>query len=373
MVDDDGRAGPDDCDARTRTYRRIQAALDDARPGDRIAVCPGRYRESLEIGPAADDVYLAAEVSFEAVLAPPPTDTRAAVRIQGVTGFELRGFRVRPSGRVGPLTVAGLQVAGTRVCSPAPVAIQIRGATDVTIRGVRIGAAPACGYRTGIDVARSSVTIRYDEVTDFLARGIVAHAASDVGIDTSAVRFLHTRRDEALPGATLDAQATGVVINGAAAARLRSISVFTRLPDTDDELPTLLWAGIDITDTSGSVTIRGDSVITRTWRYGIRVLRSSDVAIIDTLVRDTFGDGYSVDGVSGGRIMGSDSERNPTGIRLGTDTRSVLVSDFRGIASSITDCVDTSTGDGTAGTANTWRRSTGEASVPEGICTPARP
>ena len=107
------------------------------------------------------------------------------------------------------------------------------------------------------------------------------------GFDTTAVRFLHTRRDQALPGATLDAQATGMVIDGAAAARLRTISVFTRLPDAEDELPTLLWAGIDIADTPGAVSIGGGSVITRTWRYGIRVLRTGAVAILDTLVRDT--------------------------------------------------------------------------------------
>ncbi len=103
MVDDDGRAAPDDCESRTRTYGRIQDALDDARSGDRISVCPGRYREALRIGPRADDVYLATEVSFEAVLVPPPTDRRPAVDIHGVTRFEMRGFKIRPAGRTGPV------------------------------------------------------------------------------------------------------------------------------------------------------------------------------------------------------------------------------------------------------------------------------
>jgi hypothetical protein len=373
MVDDDGRAAPADCGARTRTFRRIQDALGDARPGDRIAVCPGRYRESLRIGPDQHDVYLAAEVSFGAVLVPPRTDARPAVDIQGVTSFEMRGFRIRPAGRTGPLTVGGLRIAGTRVCSPAPVAIRIEDATDVTIRGMRIGAAPGCGYRTGIEVARSSAVIRYDEVTDFLSRGIVAHTGSHVTIDTTAVRFLHTRRDRALPGATLDGEATGVFIDGAATARFRTISVFTRLPDAEDELPTLLWAGIDIVDTPGSVSIRGKSVVTRTWRYGIRVRRTGEVTIFDTLVRDTFGDGYYLDGVSGGRVVDSDSERNPTGIRLGPETTDMLVSGFLATASVIMDCVDMSSGDRTAGTANTWRRATGDASVPDGICTAPTP
>ena len=93
------------------------------------------------------------------------------------------------------------------------------------------------------------------------------------------------------------------------------------------------------------------------------------MAILDTLVRGTFGDGYFLDEVSGGRIVDSDSERNPTGIRLGADTHDMTVNRFLATSSGIVDCVDRSVGDGTAGTANTWRRATGAFSVPDGICT----
>lgn len=370
MVDDDGRAAPDDCDSRRATYRSIQAALDDARAGDRISVCPGRYREALRIGPDQDDVYLATEVSFAAVLTPPATDARPAVEIRRATRFEMRGFRIRPSGRVGRVTIGSLRVPGTRICSPAPVAIRIRASDDVTIRGDRIGAGPACGYRTGIDVAGSSATISGDEVTDFLARGIVVRDAADVTIDHTDVRFLHTARDAALPGDTLDPQATGIVADGAASVRMRTVSVFTKVPTGDAEQRSLLYAGISISDVTGAVSIRGDSVVTRTWRYGIRAVRSNHVSVLNTLVRRTLGEGILLDELTGARIVGTDTDRSVIGIRLGPDTSGVLIDHLRATHSSVIDCVDASTGTGTGGTANTWRHAQGTSSSPDGICAP---
>jgi len=370
MVDDDGRAAPDDCESRTRTYGHIQDALDDARPGDRISVCPGRYREALQIGPHADDVYLATEFSFRAVLEPPPTDHRPAVDIRGVTRFEMRGFKVRPAGRTGPVTIGGMRIPGTTVCSPAPVAIRIRDSSDVTIRGDRIAAGPVCGYRVGIDIERSQASVITDKVTDFLGRGVVAGPGSDVTITATAVRFLHTAREQALPGSTLDAEAAGVVLDGVDRAALRTVSVFTRLPDDPDDLPSLLWAGIVIIDAKGPVTIRGDSQVTRTWRFGIRVVGSDHVSILNTIVRYGLGDGYFLDELAGARIVGDDSKGNVTGIRLGPATTGVLVDHLRATHSGVIDCVDASVGDGTAGTANTWRHAQGRSSEPSGICVP---
>ncbi len=370
MVDDDGRAAPDDCASKQRTFRTIQSALDAARPGERISVCPGRYPETLRIGPGMDDVYLATESSFQAVLAPPPTDSRPAIDIRGVTRFEMRGFRIRPMGRVGPMAIGSLTIPGTRVCSPAPVAVRIRDSIDATIRGDKIGSGPACGYRVGIDIAGSSATVSVDQVTDFLARGIVAGSGSNVGIDHTDVRFLHGARDQALPGSTLDPEAAGIVIDGVAGARLRTVTVFTRVPTDPDELPSLLWAGIDIADARGPVTIRGDSVVTRTWRYGIRIVRSDRVSILNTLVRRTYGDGIFLDELTGARLIGDDTDRSVTGIRLGAEARDVRIDHLRATRSAVIDCVDASSGSGTAGTANSWRHATGTASEPVGICVP---
>ncbi len=371
MVDLDGRAAPGDCAAQRRTHRRIQDALDAARDGERISVCPGRYHEAIRIDGHARDVYLVSEDSFQAVLEPPPTDTLPGIGITGAASIEVRGFRVVPRGRVGPVRLGPVVIPGTRVCSPAPVAIEVTDASAVTIRGVRIGARPTCGYATGIRATRSSVRLVTDLVTDFLSRGLVIRDGTDAVIESSDVRFLHSRIDGALPGSLLDASATGVLAEGAAAVRIRTVNVFSRVPARDEDLAPVLWVGIDIRDTP-SVSIRGDTVVRRTGRHGIRIVGVESVTILNVLVERSYGDGYLLDRVLGGQMLGSDAERSLTGIRLGPDVRGLTLRQVRGIRNQLLDCVDESRGDGTAGTANTWRRSQGRTSLPPGICTPPR-
>jgi hypothetical protein len=369
MVDLDGRAAPGDCDGRARTHRRIQDALVAAHDGERISVCPGRYRESITIDGHARDVYLVSEDSFQAVIAPPPTSDRPAIEIAGATSVEVRGFRLSLRGRTGPMRLGPVEVPGARVCSPAPVGVAIHDASSVTVRGIRIQGQPTCGYATGIHVVRSSARILTDLVTDFLSRGVVIDDASDAAIEASDIRFLHARLGEALPGSALDASATGLLIDGAAGARIRTVNVFSRVPVRDEDLAPLLWIGIDIRDTP-VVAIRGDTVVRRTGRYGIRVVGSGAIAILNALVERSYGDGYFLDRVDGGQVTGSDAERSLTGFRLGRDVRDVTLRQVRGIRNQLLDCVDESAGTGTAGTANTWRRAEGRTSVPEGICTP---
>jgi hypothetical protein len=369
MVDADGRAAPGDCDARAATFRHIQDAVDAARDGERISVCPGRYREAVRIDGRVRDLYLVSEDSFQAVIAPPGTSSRPAIDIADATSVEVRGFRLVLRGRPGPVRLGPLSIAGTQACSPAPVGIRVRDSTAVTIRGMRIQADPACGYRTGISVLRSSARLITDLVTDFLSRGVVVGTGADVSVEASDIRFLHARLAEALPGSSLDPAATGLLIAGANAARIRTVNVFSRVPARDDDLAPVLWIGIDIQDTPG-VSIRGDTVVRRVGRYGIRVVGSDGIVVLNTLVERSYGDAYFLDRVRGGQLVGSDAERSLTGFRLGPDVRDVTLRQVRGIRDQLLDCIDQSTGDGTAGTANAWRRSEGRTSVPSGICTP---
>ena len=210
---------PTTASSRTRTYRHIQDALDAARPGDRISVCPGRYPESLRIGPRGDDVYLATEVSFEAVAGTgthgPPAGRRYP-RCQPLRDARLH----RPSG--------GAHRAGDHRRAEHPrytsLLARARGhpdpdSTDVTIRGDRIGAAPHAAIArasTWLAPAPSSATTR--SPTSW-PRGHSRMRARAWIVDRTAVRFLHTRRDRGrCPGASLDAEATGIAIDGAARA-----------------------------------------------------------------------------------------------------------------------------------------------------------
>jgi hypothetical protein len=58
------------------------------------------------------------------------------------------------------------------------------------------------------------------------------------------------------------------------------------------------------------------------------------------------------------------------GIRLAAGSQGVTVTSNAVIGSSDVDCVDESTGTGTAGTADTWTRNAGRTSTPAGLCIP---
>jgi hypothetical protein len=60
------------------------------------------------------------------------------------------------------------------------------------------------------------------------------------------------------------------------------------------------------------------------------------------------------------------------GIRLAAGSAGVVVTSNAVIGSSDADCVDESTGNGTAGTADTWTRNAGRTSTPPGLCVPGR-
>lgn len=60
------------------------------------------------------------------------------------------------------------------------------------------------------------------------------------------------------------------------------------------------------------------------------------------------------------------------GIRLAAGSRDVTVANNAVVGSSVVDCVDESTGSGTAGTADTWTRNAGRTSTPAGLCVPGR-
>ena len=60
------------------------------------------------------------------------------------------------------------------------------------------------------------------------------------------------------------------------------------------------------------------------------------------------------------------------GIRLQAGSQGVIVANNAVTGSSDVDCVDESTGTGTAGTADTWTQNAGRTSTPVGLCVPGR-
>jgi hypothetical protein len=89
----------------------IGAALEAARPGDRIEVLPGEYDEAIRL---VDSVTLVARAPGEAVIAPRRLGPdRAAVTAERIRGARFSGFVVRGAAGVGPAD--GVRIAGSEI------------------------------------------------------------------------------------------------------------------------------------------------------------------------------------------------------------------------------------------------------------------
>jgi serine/threonine protein phosphatase PrpC len=150
----------------------IGEALGRARPGQRIEVAPGQYRESLQL---RDGVSLVSRVPRGAVILPPAGSGVPAVTAQGVEDAHFAGFRIAGDAQA-PLQL-GLRLADS----------------TVEIEGVEVSGAVAAGIAvSGAD--RS--TIRYSYLHDNPGGGVLVEG-------TAAPRLLGNliARNGRLPGA----------------------------------------------------------------------------------------------------------------------------------------------------------------------------
>src|SRR6185295_8762832 len=114
----------------------IGDALAKARPGQRIEVAPGQYRENVQL---RDGVKLVSLVPRSAVILPPAGSAEPAVTAQGVTDARLAGFRITGDAQA-PLQVglslaaSEVEVEGVEISGASTAGITISGADRSTIR-----------------------------------------------------------------------------------------------------------------------------------------------------------------------------------------------------------------------------------------------
>lgn len=114
----------------------IGEALGKARPGQRIEVSPGEYRESLQL---PNGVRLVSSVPRGAVILPPAGSAAPAITAQGVTGARIEGFRIMSDAQtplqVGlSLTDSEVAVEGVEIAGTATAGIDFAGADRSTVR-----------------------------------------------------------------------------------------------------------------------------------------------------------------------------------------------------------------------------------------------
>jgi hypothetical protein len=87
-------------DCPNAQYTSIQAAVDDAVPGDKIKVCRGVYMEQVTIPAGKDRLTLFSVPDLQAVIMAPPVmlDVKAIVRVSGAQDVTLRHFTITGPG-----------------------------------------------------------------------------------------------------------------------------------------------------------------------------------------------------------------------------------------------------------------------------------
>jgi parallel beta-helix repeat protein len=354
-VDDDGKAGPHGCGGSKAATKRIRTAINKSDKNDVVIVCPGTYSEEIGIvGSRLAGLTLRAYTKGTAIIKTPNSVTYGPpiwvervkdVTVQGLT-FEFPSTGCDPrSGDVQGMWIEdadGIRVLGNRFRT-----------TGTDTQG-------SCGYDDGILIHDStSFRIANNTIRDFKSDGISVEQGARGKVDGNTVQFYHAA------SASDDDGDQGIRIIGGARAEVTG-NVVRSLSGANHPH---LELGIAIQGAANDTYVHHNDVHSVKQGIGVLGVRAK-VSYNDVI------------GVGDGGSSGVFADEDATGTQILSNKVSAfdygLWVDGSGITlrhndarSSITNsCVDTSTGGGTADTANTWSSSNigTPASDPAGIC-----
>ncbi len=385
-VDNDGRAGPGGCGGSSHAAQSIQDAVDASGRGDTVVVCPGTYVEQVRIRGNRDGLTLRAARPFSAQIKAPrqvaaPLGFHHLVLVERVDDVTVRGFRV---------------VTRTAApCDTIEVAVAVIGARRSSIRGNRLQAPGTdggdCSQFIGIAVVDSltdgqpgggsssftaSATIAANEVRDALFGGIMSIGQTgrvhlDVASNTVRAWFGRPPVGEGPPTLGPTSQ-FGIGFFGRSAGTARNNVVQGAIGGPDSApgfqlgiyvAPSLVAQGAAGSD--GKVVIRGNLIRRLVTGVGLDGVR--DVRVRGNTLRHVTV-GLALSDTRDSRLSRNQVHATQTGITVGGQSHDDRVLDnvVTGPGGS---CQDTTSGPGTAGTANSWTgNSATQPSSPLGIC-----
>jgi parallel beta-helix repeat protein len=328
-VDDDGAQ----C---ANAYTTIQDAVNAAKPGDTIKVCAGTYQESVDI--QKDRLKLESTPALAAVIKAPAVvepDPQAIVSITNAKDVSVKGFTI-----TGPYTSSGCagEHYGVYVGANASNAkieknrvTEIRDA-DPALRGCQDGFAIGVDARTG----PASASIRENTVDLFQKDGInVFEMNAFATVENNVVKDA---------GASEITAPNGIEVDNGAVAKIKgndvSGMVYTPAPASNGTGILLFEAGSGTEVANNNVFLNDDGISL----YDTTGVKVHDNFSHDQLVYDGF---YANPGSTGNVFENNKASGNHEH-----------------------DCHDDSTGTGTAGTGNTWKKDKGTTATPAGICKP---
>jgi hypothetical protein len=362
-----GVAGPD-CPNPASTS--IQNAVNSANPGDTIYVCPGTYAENVNIN---QDVTLLGPQYKTAATASNRSDASAEATIAPASGNAITYNGAGTSGTVSGFTIAGsgtgiLSVIGgsgytwsNNVIAGPSTGINFR-ADDTKITGNRISDVPdngsgavflTNGVSNNLTVTQNAFLRNGSDINTTgsggtaKSSGLIVQHNTSTGSGNFMVLFL-TDGAKISDNTITNSTGTAFFVDGGNVGTTISGNTISGGNATGIRIGNSFYQS----EANSKITVRGNTVTTRS--NGIQVIVSAgdlpSSTISNNVVRNSTNNGIWLAGGAG-----------------------ITVSGNRALDSGATDCVDETTGSGTAGTANSWTGDTGRTSDPAGLCTAIKP
>ena len=351
-VDDDGHASTGaGCSGSNAVPTTLQGGVDASSPGDTIIVCPGTYVGTVTVTTA--NLTIKSSTKWKAIIVPATNHvSNTALVFLNASGDKFNGFEVL------------VPTEGT--CEYVSEMVLVRDAPHDTVKGNKIGITGhhgqgACGYVSGVGVdgASGGSQVLANRITDFQGHGVSELSTGTVLVKDNIIKYNHSGNPVGSNSSSgiYDFPSSG----GTAQLRHNTISSLSSGGTTTPRLAYGIVTYGDHTDVRSNHASNVDTFIyedsstsglisnnvgTTNTRHGLDMSNSSNIEITGNTV--------------GGTEVGVQ-------IDSGSNSNNFHDNDWRGAAAP--DCLDPSTGGGTAGTKNTWVRNRGTG-TPPGICAP---
>jgi parallel beta-helix repeat protein len=373
VVDDDGMATPRHCDATTPAPTSVNAAIALASPGDKIQVCPGTYPERVVVDKSLTLIGDTASLSRSRCVAgtggvDPAKDTIVNgidVKSNNVT---IRNFTTQNAKYPAMDAAPGIQVG-----SPAQDWVKLQNnVIQKNLMGV---------YLNGAHDRVVSNCIRDNNVAGSAAGSGIY---SDQGLTNSTIEKNNFTGHENVAVNVIGSSAfpvSNVKITKNNAINDSTIMVIgvNHVDITKNVSRHALYNGIQVDDPnspgiSNDVDVENNTISSCGFS-GIQLFGTVNSDVQRNSVRDC-GDrgiglrvGSNADGAAWNQIDHNILRNNGTnGIEAVAETHDNRIERNTATGNAVWDCLDSSTGTKTAGTANTWVNNLGPKASPPAIC-----
>ena len=331
------------------TYVTIQSAVDAAASHDEVTVCAGTYAEQITISAGKDGLVLRSSSPLAAVIQAPATmtDPGDIVRINAARDVTLEGFTI-----AGPLPNALfcslLPRTGVRVDGGGSAIIRDDRLTDIrsedpALRGCQNGIPILVGSEPEGEIG--SATVEHDTIEAYEKTGVL--------VDNAGSSALIVENKVTGDGPNAQIAQNGIQVSNGADAFVGNNWVSGQIYS-----PSPLASGL-LFYLPGRVSAVGNQV--RDADFGIVTVDATAPEIRDNTVAACTAEGFDIDeetsGTTGALIVGNESHDNGLdGIYVSGSSANNDIRENHMFADRELDARDDSTGHGTAGTANRWRR-----------------